>query len=225
LRTRKAAIAAVIVLLTGGVVALGFSYIKQRDEQHELVEKLLKVKEQLSVTTDTLLGYTKYTDYVSETKKTVEGQAKFLAAKVVREYTLVEHIQRSVLGMKSDATVIVKYTVDYSVGFDLKPGSFDIAGDRNKLKVTMNRPELVAAPAVASVTHEIVSKGVITDEKAAIIAIQQRLSLIAKTHSAAILREPAVIALSEKTFGAFLLDFMGKQPGVKFVPVIEFAYR
>ena len=103
---KKPIAAAVIVLLAGGIVALGFLHLKQRDEQHELAEKLLKVKEQLSVTTDTLLGYTKYTDYVSETTKSVEGQTKFLAAKVVREYTLVEHIQKSVLGIKSDATVI-----------------------------------------------------------------------------------------------------------------------
>ena len=45
---------------------------------------------------------------------------KFLAAKVDRDYTYVEHIQKSKLGFKSDATIIVKYAVEYSVGVKSK---------------------------------------------------------------------------------------------------------
>ena len=54
------------------------------------------------------------------TKTAISEQMKFLAAKVDRDYTYVEHIQKSKLGFKSDATIIVKYAVEYSVGVKSK---------------------------------------------------------------------------------------------------------
>jgi len=36
---------------------------------------------------------------------------KFLAVKIDREYVHVEHIQKSMLGIKSEATMIMKYAV------------------------------------------------------------------------------------------------------------------
>ena len=40
-----------------------------------------------------------------------------------------------------------------------------------------------------------------------------------------IVRDPAVIALCERHLAEFLTDFMSKQPGVRFVPAVEFVYR
>ena len=43
---------------------------------------------------------------------------KFLAVKIDREYVHVEHIQKSMLGINSEATIILTYAVEYSFGFD-----------------------------------------------------------------------------------------------------------
>jgi hypothetical protein len=74
-----------------------------------------------------LLGYTTFTQYLEVTKKAISGRTKFLAARIDRNYVHVEHINRSALGIKSDATIILNYAVEYSVGYDLSPESFSVS--------------------------------------------------------------------------------------------------
>jgi len=221
----KTRITVVLLLAGGGAVAAGWMYVHKVNEQRELDGKYTSVRKELEVTEATLAGYRRYIDFVGEGRKFIMGQSKFLGAKVVRDYVHMQQLQESVVGIKSDATVVVQYTVEFPVGFDLRPDRFTLSGDERRILVTLGRAELVASPSVQRVTHKIVSGGIFTDEKAAVIAIQQRLPVLAQKQSADILQDPAVVALSEKKLGEFLLDFMRKQPGVKFVPVIEFAYR
>ena len=222
----KKSVAIVLALLLIGVSgASWFFYTRQNEQIHDTLANLHLVKEELSTTKQELLGYTKYTDYLVATKTAMTEQMKFLAAKVDREYNLVEHIQKSKLGIPSEATIILKYSVEYSFGYDLKPESFNISGDKNGITITLNKPEVVASPAVKMHSHEIASKGVFVDEKEAIIELQQKLSGVAQVQAKEIQKEEAVIALCEKKLVEFLRDFMMKQPNVVFVPAIRIAYK
>jgi hypothetical protein len=58
-----------------------------------------------------------------------------------------------------------------------------------------------------------------------VIALQQRLTIAAEKQGNAISMEEAVIALCERKLGEFLRDFLSKQPNVRAVPMITFAYR
>lgn len=186
--------------------------------------KAMKVQEELSETKKTLLGYTKYTDYIIESKKALEEQMKFLAAKVDREYVVVEHIQESKLRFTSNAAVKVTYAVEYSLGFDLKSGNYHISDSPEGITVTISKPSLVAAPAVKPLSHEILNKGILTDEKTAIIEIQRNLPERAQKDGLKIAEEEAVVALCEKKLIEFMRDFLMKKPDVKFVPVIKVKY-
>lgn len=222
----KKIIAAVIVaLVVGGAATYGYVQYRNSEVERGLLSRLLNVEEQLSQTKQDLLGYTKYTDYLAMTKTAMSEQMKFLAAKVDREYVQIEHIQKEKFGViKSDATIIINYAVEYSIGYDLKQDSFSISGDTGGITVTLHKPELVASPAVRIISHEIPSKGVLIDEQAAVIALQQQLPPVALSRAKAIQSDEAVIALCEKKLGAFLRDFLAKQPNVKIVPVIKFVY-
>ena len=116
------------------------------------------VEKTLSETQQDLLGYTTFTQYLEVTKKAISGRAKFLAARIDRNYVHVEHIRRSALGIKSDATIILNYAVEYSVGYDLSPESFSVSGDATGITVTLKKPELVASPAIGAISHEIPGK-------------------------------------------------------------------
>ncbi len=221
----------ILALIIGAVATYGFQKYQQEDTRRslsDLISKLLnveKIEEELGQTKNDLLGSTKYTDYVSVTKTALEKQSKFLAAKVDREYVHVEHIQKSAFGLDSEATIILKYNVEYSFGYDLRPGSFAITGDRKGITITLNKPEMVASPAVSLLSHEIPSKGLFIDEKGAIIALQQQLSSVAKKRADDLKGDEAVIALCEKKLGEFLREFLMRQPNVRGVPVIRVAYR
>lgn len=103
--------------------------------------------------------------YISSGKQVLSEQAKFLAATVVRDYHLIEHLKTSQLGWTSDATVIVEYKVEYSFGFELKPGDFEIRAIPSGIEVKIGKPVLVAPPAVTPGPHEIPRMGFLTDEK------------------------------------------------------------
>jgi len=193
--------------------------------QSDLLSKLHIVEHTLSATKQDLLGYTTFTQYLEVTKKAISGRAKFLAATIDRNYVHVEHIKRSALGIKSDATIILRYAVEYSVGYDLGPESFNVVGDATGITVTLKRPELVASPAIGAISHEIPGKGLLIDEKEQVIALQQRLTIAAEKQGNAISMEEAVIALCERKLGEFLRDVLSKQSNVRVVPTITFAYR
>ncbi len=75
------------------------------------------------------------------------------------------------------------------------------------------------------ISHEIPATGVFIDEQLAVIALQKQLLPIAKKHAIPLKNDLAVIALCEKKLGAFLHDFLAKQPNVGSVPGIKFAYK
>ena len=222
---KKTMLTTLVAVIIGSIATYWFTHSRQNEYQHNLLAKLLNVEKDLATTKNTLLGYTKFTDYISETKKAIEGQTKLLAAKVDREYVLVEHIQKGFLGFESEGTIIIKYAVEYSFGFDLRPDSFSISGDTNSITVTVSKPELVASPAVNILSHEIPSTGVLVDEKAAVIAVQQQLFATAKKKANEVRKDEAVIALCERRLTEFLRDFLSKQPGVKTVPAITVVYK
>ena len=113
--------------------------------------------------------------------------------------------------------------MEYSFGYDLSPESFTVAADGTGITVTLKAPELVSSPAIGAISPEIPGKGLLIDEKAQVIALQQRLITAAAKQGDAIKAEEAVIALCERKLGEFLRDFLAKQPNVRSVPVIKFA--
>ena len=220
-----------VITITASITVLAAAathqYLQRSAEHHQadLHSRLHVVEKTLSETQQDLLGYTTFTQYLEVTKKAISGRAKFLASRIDRSYVHVEHINRSALGINSDATIILNYAVEYSVGYDLSPGSFAVTADATGITVTLNKPELVSSPAIGAISHEIPGKGLLIDEKEQVIALQQRLITAAEKQGDAIKKEEAVIALCERKLGEFLRDFLAKQPNVRAVPMITFAYR
>ena len=212
------------ILAIAGAIAIGAVGTYKALEQ-KTQSRVLEVQAEAAATKDTLLGYTKYTDYIVAGKQVVTAQAKFLAASVVRDYDFIEHIEVTNLGIKSNASVLVSYKVEYSFGYDLKPESFDLRATPAGIEVKIGKPMLVATPAATPLKHEILSKGIWTDEKGSVIAIQQRLQAIAQKNGLAMAQEEPIRAVCEKKLVEFLRDFIGKQPGVKLVPAITVVYK
>ena len=93
--------------------AATYQYVQFSAERHQsdLLSRLHVVEQTLSQTKSELLGYTTFTQYLEVTKKAISGQTRFLAARIDGDYVHVEHLRRSALGIKSDATIILNYVV------------------------------------------------------------------------------------------------------------------
>jgi len=172
-----------------------------------------------------LIGYTKYTDYVSLGKQTLEGQAKLITAKVSKVYLRNQYIERNLRVFSSKAAVALTYAVEYSVGFDLTPNKFDIVSTSEGIEIKVKRPVLVAKPAVSLLSYDMPEESLLIDEKDAILIIQKQLPKLEESNgNNNVAKDPAVMALCEKRLIEFFHGFLAKQPGVKAVPYIKVTY-
>lgn len=211
--------------LIGAAFAAASARLLEARSEASALDRVAELEEVVVSKTRELLGYTKYTDYLTLGKKSLSEQAKFLAVQVVREEGLTQVMNKSVIGISSEATVGVWYTAEYSFGYELSPERYDIVRTDSGIEIRLDRPGLVATPAVKSLRHKILSGGVFTDEKAAVIRIYEGAAKRVEAQGLAMASDEAVVALCEKKLVAFLHDFLARQPGVKMVPTITVAYR
>lgn len=174
---------------------------------------------------DELLGYTKYADYLYASKEQLQEQMKFIAATVVRREGYTRVIDKSILGVKFNSVVAISYTSEYSFGYALKPGDYDINSTATGINVTLRKPILVAGPATSNLSHQILSGSVFADSQAAVIGLYQGLDKRTLESGRMLAADEAVVALCEKKLVAFLHDFFAKQPGVTHVPSITISYK
>ena len=213
-----------MVLLSGIGLATLIMLVVKFFWTADAIQRPLEVAHQANRVEKSLLGHVSYTQYVAAGKQALSEQMALLAANVNREYTLVEHIQNGKLGFTSEATVIIHYEVTYSFGFDLKPNRFQLEATDKGIEMLLHKPRLITAPAVKFLSYEIPSKGLLVDEKGAIIQLQQNISQHAQLEAEKVANEEAVQALCEKQVIAFLHDFLIKQPNVLMVPTISVRY-
>ena len=225
-RWGKKRVAWIAALAVAGVVATagGATWWAKRQVDAALANAV-HLQQQVAALQTTLLGYTRYTSYLTAGKQTLAEQMKLLAATVVREEGATQIIEKSVLGLASTGVVAITYTAEYAFGFDLNPQSYELRATDSGIEVHIHRPALVATPAVTHLQHRILSGGLLTDDKGAVIKLTQEAAKRAQKQGEAMAAEPAVMALCEKSLTDFLYNFLAKQPGVTQVPRITVVYK
>jgi hypothetical protein len=169
----------------------------------------------------------KTVDYEAIIKKALIQEASFLTLTLARDVVRDQHLETSIRYTPfpaSTARVRVKYHVEYPIGFVLRPGRFKVSGDATGLLITLHRPQLIAHPSVRLLSHRILDAGILVDEDAALVELQQRIQPEAERRAAGILRRPDVIPRSEKALRAFLEAILARQAGGP-APPIRFRYR
>ena len=94
-----------------------------------------QLQRQVTELNNALLGYTRYTSYLTAGKQTLAEQMKLLAATVVREEGATQIIEKSVLGIASTGVVAITYTAEYAFGFDLRPESYELHATNGGIEV------------------------------------------------------------------------------------------
>lgn len=193
-------------------------------------------------TQDHLVGKTQSIDLVAITESAITASRQLITAKVSRQYTHFERIERSILGLTSDAVITLQYTAEYAIGYDLANGRFEVSDEHASpgtgqdapsnpgtatinavpvITITLPPPHLVAQPGVRIDSHEVLNAGFLIDEKSAVIDLQQKLHRLALDRANAIAKDPAIVSLCEQQLLAFLRDILQNHPDVKRVPAFR----
>lgn len=219
---KKYAVAAAVAGIVAAAMLFGWKRFQPADP---LEAKVRMLQAEVSSQREELLGYTRYTDYLYASKEQLQEQMKFIAATVVRREGYTRVVNKIILGMNFNSTVAISYTSEYSFGYALKPGDYDIRSTATGINVTLRKPILVAAPATSNLSHQILSGSVFTDSQAAVIGLYQGLDTRTLASARVLALDEAVVALCEKKLTAFLQNFFAKQPGVKHIPNVTISYK
>jgi len=216
--------AAVACFLCAGVTYVVMDY-RFHGERQGAMESVLNIQAEAGSAKKKLLGYTKFMDYMPTSKQSLSEKMKHLVAKVSREYVYVENIRKETLKRDTNASVIVRYSVEFTFGFDVKPDGFEILGAPGVIEIQIKRPTLITTPVIKSSSHEIPSGVAPFDEKETVAEIRRKLPEFALQHGAIMSSEESVRALCEKKLIEYLRNFLVSQPGVVQVPGISIVYK
>ena len=212
-------------LVGSAAIAAAVTFFVMQGQVRSANERADLLQQTVTSTERSLLGQTTYVRYLQEGKKQLTAQQKFLAATVRQPYAVTQVIDQSVLGFHSTGTVAIWYSVEYSFGYELTPDRYDVTSDRDGIRISVGKPRLVATPAVTNLRYKVLSGGVLTDEKAAVLKLYAEASKRAQERGEQLAAEAAIMALCEKQLTTFLRTFLLKQPDVTTVPHIAVVYR
>lgn len=213
------------LFLAGGAVATGVMYSVLHGRLDTAYAAVSTLEKEISHKESALLGYTKYTSYLTLGQQSLAEHMKLLAATVTREESVTQVVERSLLGIASTGAVVIFYKAEYAFGFDLQASDYAVRATDSGIEISVKKPVLVAAPAVTQLRYQVLSGGLFTDEKSAVLRLYEEAARQAQRQGETMAADPAVIALCEKRLIAFLHDFLAKQPGVKVIPQITVAYH
>ncbi|MBT3068887.1 hypothetical protein [Rhodoferax sp. U11-2br] len=218
-----------IFVMAAGVLSTLMVYVAMKvshfGENKVLSDELLKVKTDAENSKKKLAGYTQYAEHLDAARQTAADRLKASPVRVLREYSHVAALSKSKHNLKSEATVIVKYAVEFSVGLDTGPNGLVVAPASNGVTVTLKPPSPVGDPKITTMSHQVISANELPDRQMALADIQSQFLLLAYGHGKSVCNEEAVRALCSLKAEAALRDALGQQPGVRHLPAIFCSYK
>ena len=220
---------ATIFALTAGLLAAALVYVflavRHHGESQTILDKLNAAQAQVADTKKKLQGYTQYAEHLEACKKAIFDEIKPPVAKVVREYVHAEKIAKDQYKLKSDATVIVRYTVEYAFGMDLSAGALDVVDGANGVGLKMARPHLLGSPVIKPQSHQIICATDVPDTQVLLAEAHEQFGALARRYGAAMSSEEAIRAQCKLKVLETLRDLLAKQNGVRHVPAIFADYK
>lgn len=218
-----------VFALVGCLFSAAVTYVvldyRRYGERQAALENVLSAQAEGLKTKRDLQGYTRYLECLSAVKRAATEKMKSLVVKLEREHVHLERFKLDPLKPKAEVTVIVKYAVEYTFGFEARADSFDIVGTTTGVEIRIGRPALTTAPFVKNHSFEIPNGAEVINEKAIFTKISSLLPGLVQQHGVVIESEPATRALCEKKLLEFVGSHLAGQSGVTQVPTISVAYK
>ena len=89
-------------------------------------------------------------------------------------------------------------SAEFSFGYDLAPGSYDVVDTPAGIEVRVAGPTVVAAPAVRDLHHQVLASGWFTDERADALKLYEDSSNVARAEGARMQSDAEIVALLQE---------------------------
>ena len=220
-RTKRNILLATVSALA--LAAVGYQYLPKTQSALPITTE--KAGESID---DGVIVARKKVDFQAVIREAVEQRASFLTMTLSRDIVRDQHLETAIKYTPfpaSTALVRVKYHVAYPIGYELRPNSFSVAGNKDGLVIELHRPQLIVGPAIKLLSYDILERGILIDEKAAVIELQQKIEPEAERLAVAVLRRSDVVPVSERALRRFLDPLLKLQTDDGTAPPITFEYK
>ncbi|MDR3370620.1 hypothetical protein [Rhodoferax sp.] len=218
-----------IFALTGAVLAGAMVFVVMKvhnyGESQTLVDQLLKAQTETATIQKKLLGYTKYADYLEASRQSVADLLKAPVLSVTRDYVQVEELSLDKHLIKADATVIVRYAVEFALALDVSPTALSVSELPNGVSLKMGRPSVVGTPKIKIQSHAVVSPLGLIDKNATLAELQSKFAYQVNAYGSSLCTEEVVRVACKMKVLEMLRDALGKQSGVTHVPAVFVEMR
>jgi len=218
-----------IFAIAAGVLSTLMVYVAMKvshfGESKVLADQLLAAQTDADNSKKKLAGYTQYAEGLEAARQTAADRLKATPVRVLREYSHVAALSKSKYNLKSDATVIVKYAVEFSLGLDTGPNGLVVAPATNGVSMTLRPPTPVGDPKVKTMSHQVISAHELPDRQMVLADIQTQFLPLAYGHGQSLCAEEAVRALCTLKAEVALRDALSQQTGVRHLPAIFCSYK
>jgi len=206
--------------------ALTYVFLAIRHDEHTraLGSKLSKTQVELAAVKTKLKGYTQHAQHLETCKQAMLDHFKQPVLKVVRDFVHTEKYPKDKFKLKSEATVIGKYSVEFSIGFEFTPSDIELLDGANGVGMKLRRPSLVGDPVIKDRTHQIVCATDVVDRTTLIAALDTDFALGVRRQGHTLATEDSVRSHCKLRAVEVFRDHLAKQAGVVHVPGIFADY-
>ncbi|OIQ67245.1 hypothetical protein GALL_511790 [mine drainage metagenome] len=218
-----------IFAISGCVLSAGAVYVVMKvihfGESQVLLDQLLKIRTELETVRKKLLGYTKYADYLEASQQSLVEQIKPMVVKLVREYAHVEPLSKDKTRLKTDATVLVRYSAEFSFGIDVSASSLALTDAADAVHLKVRAPSLSGQPQIKVLSRQAISASELIDPNAVFADIEAKLPAIARSYGSALGSDESLRALCKAKVLQVLHTTLAGQTGVRHLPalVVDFG--
>jgi len=218
-----------IFAISGCLLSAGMVYVVLKvthaGESQTLADQLLKVQAELAATKKKLLGHTKFAEHIEGSKPALADVFKAPVVKVLREYVHVEKLAKDTHKLKADATVIVKYAVEFAFALDVSADGLVVAELANGASLKINRPTLLGSPTVKTLSDQVISAADLPDKSVVLADIHSKFAALTRNYGLAMCAEEGVRSHCKMKAMEGLRDVLAKQAGVTHPPAVYVDFK
>lgn len=210
--------------LSAGLVYV-FMQVRHFNEAQSLQGQLLVAQDELEKTKKKLQGYTQYSQHVDGLRKVLQDALKAPVAKLSREVTHVEAVNKDVYKLKADATVVATYQVDYAYAIDTSTNALEITDSGSAVLIRLAKPTLQGDAVIRAAKKKVISAVALADDKAVLGDAHARSVVQIKRLGSALAGDEGLRAQCKIKAQDAVREHLAQASGVRSVPSVVVEFR
>lgn len=213
-----------IFAIAAGVLSTAMVYVAMKvshfGASQALADQLLKAEAKVATAQKTLEGYTHYAKCLEASRQSAAEALRAPVLKLSREYTQVESLPMGQFKLKADATVVIRYAVEFAFALDVSQAGLALSELSNGVGLKIVRPSLLGEPKIKTLSSQVICSQDVPNSQEVLAELQAQFAPQAWAYGNIMTGDESVRNLCKLKAIDAVRDALAAQTGVHHVPAI-----